>query len=330
MNPFIFLIAGVVGLYFGADYVVESAKEISERLNISQTLVGLTIISIGTSLPEIMTNLSSGLKVRLGIEASGIAVGTNLGSDIVQITLILGCVILFGALSSTKKLMKKDGMMVLLSIIAVFIVGLTGSKITLAEGIILLLAYFIYLHSRGMHEKVIGKVRDEIKNFRIESFRAYLKDGILMALGIGILILASDIVVRSALIIAEIWGVAQSFIGVMVIGVGTALPELSTALRALFKKAGDISIGTLIGSNITDPMFSMAVGAIATGSAGLSFDKSLLFFDVPFWFIASIIALLLISFRTEPKEGKTASRRGLVLIGLYIIFMVLKFRFFMY
>ena len=88
MTPLIFLVFGIAGLYFGAGYVVESAKIIAEKLKISQTLIGLTIISIGTSIPEIMTNLFSGLKIRAGTEASGIAIGTNLGSDITQITFI--------------------------------------------------------------------------------------------------------------------------------------------------------------------------------------------------------------------------------------------------
>ena len=149
-----------------------------------------------------------------------------------------------------------------------------------------------------------------------------------MAVGIALLVYASEFVVKNALQLADIWKVSESFIGVMIIGVGTGLPELSTAITAIFRKAGDISIGTLIGSNITDPMFSLGLGAIAAGTTGLIFEKNLLFFDIPFWFIASVIALLL--FRSNMKIGKEDKKEGLILIGLYALFVFLKIKFFLH
>ncbi len=328
MTPLIFLIIGIAGLYFGSGYVVEGAKNIAKKLKISQVLIGLTIISIGTSIPEIMTNLFSGLKVRQGIEAAGIAVGTNLGSDIIQITFILGFTALFGTMYATKRLLKIDGLMILFSIIAVFLVGITGYNVNFFEGLTLLVIYLVYLYYIIKHENVMGKVMYEIDNKDNNHKKGYSKNIFLMIFGIAILIFASDLVVGSALKLAEVWGVAQSFIGVMIIGVGTGLPELSTAIRAIFKKAGGISIGTLIGSNITDPMLSLPIGAMAAGSIGLNFDKNLLFFDIPFWFIASIIALLL--FRRNMKIGKKDKREGLALIGLYVLFVFLKLKFFLH
>lgn len=339
MSPLIFVIIGIAGLYFGAGYVVESAKNIAKKLKVSQTLVGLTIISIGTSIPEIMTNLFAGLKVRFGIEASGIAIGTNIGSDITQITFILGFTALFGTMYATKKLLRKDFPMVLFSIIAVFIVGFTGFRVSFFEGAVLLLIYLIYLYYTSEHEKVIGKVMGKLNSNKLDKNRyfrsllarafnrGYIGDILLMSFGIAILIFASDLVVMSALKLSDIWGVAQSFVGVMVVGVGTGLPELSTSVRAIFKKAGGISIGTLIGSNITDPMFSLPIGAIAAG-VGLNFDKNLLFFDIPFWFVASIVAFLM--FLVYRKIGKENRKYGLILIALYVLFVALKLRFFLH
>lgn len=327
MNPLIFLIVGIIGLYFGSGYVVESAKGIAKKLNISHTLVGLTIISIGTSLPEIMTNLFSGLKVRLGVEASGIAIGTNLGSDIAQITFILGFTALFGTMYATKKLLRRDGLMVLFAIVAVFIVGITGFKVTFFEGVVLLLIYLVYLYYVGKDEKFISKIVNEFNGYDKTNKKGYLKDFLLMAIGIGVLIFASDMVVGGALELARSWGVAQSFIGVMIIGVGTGLPELSTAMRAILKKAHGISIGTLIGSNITNPLLALPIGVIASGT-GLIFDKNLLFFDIPFWFIVSIIALLL--FRRNMKIGKEDKKEGFILIALYILFVFIKIKFFLH
>ena len=217
--------------------------------------------------------------------------------------------------------------MVLFSIIAVFLVGITGFKINFIEGAILLFIYLIYLYYISKDEKFVDKVIDDLIS-KDGNAKGNFKNVILMILGIATLIFASDLVVGSALELAEAWGVAQSFIGVMIIGVGTGLPELSTSIRAIFRKAGDISIGVLIGSNITDPLFSLPVGAIAAGSIGLSFDKNLLFFDIPFWFIATMIALLL--FRIKMRIGKEDRKEGLILIGLYILFVFLKLKFFLH
>jgi len=324
MLSLLFLIAGIVGLYFGAGYVVESTKALAEKMNISQAAIGLTIISIGTSIPEIMTNIFSGLKVRQGLDAAGIAIGTNLGSDITQITFILGFTAIFGTLYATKNLIKRDFLMVLFSIVLVFIAGITGYRITFIEGIIMLALYIIYLYFISRDAKYIKTVVEEELDPSKEV--STLFSWIIMILGIAVLIVASDLVVGSALKLAEVWGVSQSFIGVMIIGVGTGLPELSTAIRAIFKKAGDISLGTLIGSNVTDPMLSLPLGAIAAGSTGLVFEKNLLFFDIPFWFIASCIALL---FFIKNKEiGPKKRIASFVLIGLYLLFITIKIFFF--
>ncbi|MEA2036525.1 MAG: calcium/sodium antiporter [Nanoarchaeota archaeon] len=332
MIPLIFLIAGIAGLYFGSGYVVETAKNIANKLKIPPVLIGLSIISIGTSIPEIMTNLFSGLKIRQGIEASGIAIGTNLGSDITQITFILGFTALFGTMHANKKLLSRDFFMVIFSILAVFFVGITGYNVSLLEGTIMIVIYIWYLYTIFKDEKSSKEVKKELKEELIIDGKSksgtYTLNFSLMALGIAILIFASEMVVGSAVKLAEYWRVSGSFVGVMVIGVGTGLPELSTALRAIFKKAGDISLGTLIGSNITDPMLALPMGAIAAGSVGLSFDKNLLFFDIPFWLIASIVALYI--FKKNMKISKKDKRHGLILITLYVLFVAIKLIFFLH
>jgi len=315
----LFLIIGIAGLWLGSFLVVEAAKNIAKMLRISQTLVGLGIISIGTSLPEIATNVKSGL-----IGASGIAVGTNIGSCLTQITLILGMTAIIGTIKTKKQIIKRDGMMVLIAIVLMFLVGITGYKISRIEGFALIFIYLAYIfyisRKEGFFKKVGMKIGDDFTKHKTEG----LKDVIFMIAGVVILIYAADFVVENALHLASEWGVSQSFIGVMIIGVGTGLPELSTAITGIFRKAGAVSIGTLIGSNITDPMFSLGAGAIASGSVGLMFEKGLLFFDIPFWFIVTGIALLLLG-----KNMKLERKEGFALVGLYAVFVFLKLRFFM-
>ncbi len=315
---FLYLFLGLVGVWLGANLIVESAKRVAALLKVSQILVGLTVIAIGTSLPEIMTNVFSGIRVALGnAEASGIAIGTNIGSDIFQITMLLGLVAFLGTLKITQKTRIRDGFMVLFSIMLLFLTGIDG-YISVVEGLLMLVIYIGYLFYISKDEHVLGKMKDEMKvNGTHSSIPVYF---IYMLVGFVIITYASHVVVDKALILADVWGVSESFIGVLIIGVSTALPEFSTAIVGIMRGAKDVSAGTLIGSNITDPLMSTGIGAMI---AGFAVDNSILFFDLPFWFVSSIIALLLFGKKLEINKPKS-----LVLIALYIIFVIIKIVYF--
>ncbi len=324
MLPFILLILGIVFLVMGADRVVEAAKKLSLKFHVSHAFIGLTIISIGTSLPEIFTNVFSGIKTLEGIEASGIAVGTNIGSCLSQITLVLGLTALLGTMHITRKALFRDGFMILFSIALMFIFGLDGS-VSRIEGVFLLGGYMIYLYILSRHHDVVKNVSSEIRSKKQKHKEInILKNMVYITIGIVLLVVGSDLVVNNALKISEMFGLAQSFVGVMIVGVGGALPELSTAIKGVLKKAQGISLGTLMGSNVTDPMFSLGSGALISG---FSFAKNLLFFDLPFWFFATIAALVLI--RKDMGIGKKDRWKGIILLALYAVFVVLKISFFM-
>lgn len=324
MISLVFLVLGLVGLFIGASLVVDAVKKLSKKFGISQTFIGLTVISIGTSLPEIFTSITAGAS-----GASGIVIGTNIGSCLTQITLIFGLTGLMGHMKGKKKFIRTNGSMVLVAIIAMFAVGIfigtstTDNIITWYEGLVLILIYLAYLTYLIKKEGAVLKINHGIRNSYQMRRMDDLKDVFLIIGGIVVLIFASDLVVDNALELAGRWNVAESFIGVMIIGVGTALPELSTAIRAVMKKAGDISVGTLLGSNITDPLFSLGAGALAAGSSGLLFEKNLLFFDIPFWFIATMIALFFLA-----RGGRLMKKESLVMIGIYVLFVFTKIRYF--
>ncbi|MFH1641656.1 MAG: calcium/sodium antiporter [Nanoarchaeota archaeon] len=317
MLSIIILILGIILLVLGAELTVEAAKNLSAKFGISHAFVGLTIISIGTSLPEIATNIFSGIKNLGAVDASGIAVGTNIGSCLTQITLILGITALLGTMHATKKTIKRDGFMILMSIAVMFLFGSNGF-ISRIEGIILITGYIVYLYIVSKDHAIVKNIKEEIsdsKNTHIRSFNNI----VIMCIGIALLIIGTKFVVENALQIAESFGLAQSFVGVVIIGVGGALPELFTACRAIVKGAHGISLGTLIGSNITDPLFSLGSGAVI---AGFAFDKNLLWFDLPFWFFATAIALLMI--KKDLKIGKENKTHGIILIAIYAVFIIVK------
>jgi cation:H+ antiporter len=305
-------ILGLIGLWLGADYIVESAKFIAKRLGVSTLLIGLTVVSIGTSLPEIMVSLFSGIR-----SAPGVGVGTMIGSCLTQITLVLGIAALVRKIKVSKKAMRIDGTATLGAIAVFGIVCYSDYFISRTEGILMIIAYIGYLIFTARHSHMKKQVEKNVDHVKHGTFIKYI---LLLIFGMIMLLISSDLVLDEATYFARLWGVSEAFIGVMIVGVATALPELSTALNGLLKKAPGLSIGTLLGSNITDPFFSTGIGALVRG-----FEVNpVLIFDIFFWFCSTAIALFLI----YNRKLSLSKKEGSVLITLYVIFVVFKLYFF--
>lgn len=272
------LALGIFAILLGANFIVDSATKVAKSMNISGAFIGLTILSIGTSLPEIFTHIFSSIDILKGIETSGISVGTNIGSNIIQITFIMGLLGIVTVIKADKKILKTDYLVMLGSILALFFLSLDG-RISRIEGVMLVSAYIFYIWFLAKNEKMIEK----------NPFKAnYWKEGIIMIFGFIALAVAANSVVNSAITLSETWGISQSFIGTLIIGVSTALPEMTTALIAILRGAHGVSLGTLVGSNITNPLFSLGIGGIISG---YTIADSIVFFDLPWWFFASLVPL---------------------------------------
>ncbi|MFO8016191.1 MAG: sodium:calcium antiporter [Candidatus Woesearchaeota archaeon] len=305
----ILLILGVIGLWIGSGLVINAAQRIAKSLNISGAFIGLTIISIGSSLPEIITHIISSIDILKGIDASGVSVGTNVGSNLIQITFILGIVGLLLGVKSHKTILHRDYTVMMGSIVLLFIFSI-GGTISRIEGIILVLLYIIYIGYLAKKEKLLEK-----NPFQTD----YIKDTLIICSGIALLIFSADLVVDEALLLSSEWGLATSFIGTLIIGVGTALPELSTALRGILKKAEGISLGTLVGSNITNPLLALGLGAAISG---YTVDKYLFWYDIPVWFLVSLIVMLFFW-----KNKRLSRVEAMMLIALYFLYVVFKLRY---
>lgn len=310
MQEIILIIAGLLGLWFGPSIAVPAAQRIARRLHVSELLIGLTVVSIGTSLPEISTSVMSGVKRLGGLETSGIAVGNIIGSEIAQITLALGICGLVTMLYTTRKSLKRDGTMLLVAIFAMIIASFDGFIVRL-EGIILMLIYLVYLLYIIKEEKAV------VKNGRSKKVKGVniWKDIGMIAAGIAVLIYASHLVVTNGAHLALQAGIEETIVGVFV-GLGTTLPELTIAISGLFLGAKRISIGNLIGSNITDPLLSLGAGA---SLSGFSVSTNTLFFDFPFWLVATGIVLILMHQRINLSREESA-----VLVALYALFIYLR------
>ncbi len=311
------LTLGLFFLWKGSDLTVSSAKRLADKYGISHTLIGLSVLSVGTSLPEIFTNVYSGIQVASGVDASGIAVGTVIGSEIGQITLILGITALVGTLRCQQDTIRRDGSMLLVAIAAMFLAALDG-RITRLEGGLLVAGYVAYLVFLARTYRVVERISNDTERPPRDDIRPPI-EAVRIAAGLAVLIIGGSLVVDNAVLLAGALDIATSLVGILVIGVGTSLPELSIAVAGVRRDAAAVSLGSLIGSNITDPMLSLGSGAVI---AGFDVDKSLLRFDIPFWCLATIIALWLL--RSGDEIGKQDRREGSLLIALFVVFVVLK------
>lgn len=305
---FVVLSLGLIGLWFGADRVVDSGKAIASRFGVSPLFIGLTIVSIGTSLPEIMVSIFSGARGN-----SDLAISAMIGSCLTQITLILGIAGMIHNIKVRPKAIKIDGGMLLLAISIFYFLFWTDHRLTVWESVLMILIYAAYLIFTYRHDELSAEAHE--RGLHDSNGHGVLRRFFEMAFGIGILIYSGDVVLDKATLIAHANDFSEAFIGLMIIGVATCLPELSTALVAAYKRTPGLSIGPLIGSNITDPLLSIGLGGIVGG--GLQSNSDLLNFAVPFWFLSSLIALLIIH-RGELTLNRSEGALLIVIYGLFV------------
>lgn len=268
------LLLGLVFLWKGSEQVIAGASDLARSFGISELIIGLTVVSIGSSTPEIFINLSSGAK-NLG----EVGVGTIVGSCLAQVSIITGIVVLMGGkIPIARSQAVRDGGIMTLSILWLFIMGYDGT-IYWWEALMSMLfyvSYIAYLISRG-------------KDAYEKPVRAWYWSVLLLIIGMGAVYLASEAIFTIGLHYGQIFGVNPGFIGILS-GIGTSMPELIISVVALLHRHGGLSIGNLLGSNITDPLLSLSVGVLS--SWGYPVSSYLQFTAFPVWFFLSLIATL--------------------------------------
>jgi len=251
---FVLFFAGLAVLLYGADRLVEGASHLAHKLGIHPILVGMTILSIGTSIPEIVTSITSNI---MGHNA--IALGNIIGSDLVQITLILGIVALLNPLKGKRKEILFFGITMIFAVLLA-LYTLRDGYADWVDGIVLILAYILFL------AHIIGN--EHIQNHKFKKMHNKYWHHLIgiMIFGLVLTIIGGNIVVRSAITIAEGFGAPEFFIAVFLVGLGTSLPELIVSGIAAWKKRYEMSIGNLLGSNVTDPTLSLGIGMLFAGN----------------------------------------------------------------
>lgn len=267
------LIVSTTLLIFSADFFVVGAKCIARHLGIAEVVIGLTIVSIGTSLPEIMVTGTAAMKANSSISTaedldilSDLAIGNIYGSVLVQISLILGIVVLYRPLEVRPSWLGRDGLLMVFSVLLFTLLLLTNGELSRIEGAGLSLFYILYIgYLLRNRNKIRAEEGELVEDIRGRFSWTLSASSIMIIVGLSMAIFASNNLIESVLRLGESLnldnGSVGAIMGTSVSAVGTSLPELTVALLCVRRSQG-VAIGALIGSNITDPLLSVGIAAM--------------------------------------------------------------------
>jgi cation:H+ antiporter len=310
---FLILIAGVAGLWLGTELTIGGAMAIARRHRLSEFFVGLVILSIGSDLPEIAVAVDAGLKGLVGQDASGVVVGTAIGSVVAQIGFVLGLAATISYLTLPKGFVLRHGAVLLAATLLLFALAFDG-HVSRIEGLILVVAYSVYVLILMNGETAPDEAPRGFAGGGVGSWLALIA-GLLSVMG------SSEVTVTSVVRIAQELDISEAVISVLIIGLGTSLPELSISISAILKKRTELSVGNIIGSNILDTLLPIGIAAVISGVA---FEQSLLHFDLPFIFV--LTALILGFFFTRPGVTRSEGLFVLACYGAYVCVKLLQFQ----
>lgn len=307
---FFFVLIGITGLVLGGRWLTDGAIGISSFFNISPLIVGLTVVSIATSMPEMFTCLTA---IQ---ESADLALGSIIGSNIANIGLILGISALIAPLASDIRLIRKElpFLIFLTFLFVLFALGGFGR----IEGIILVsiaFAYVVWVVRNSLKESS-NNYLDEDLSFKSASRSNLMFALIWIILGTIFLSLGAQCLVSSSQQLALRIGVSEVFVGFSVVALGTSLPELAASVSASFAKKNSLCIGNVIGSNL----FNLALIG-GTSACFYPFPVSSSFFWVEFPLL--IFSTILLFFFLRKTDSFIGMKQGVVLITLYLLVIVL-------
>ena len=298
----VFLALGFFLLVKGADWFVDGASGLARKLGIPQLVIGLTIVAMGTSLPEAAVSISAALRGN-----AEITIGNIVGSNILTILIILGVTALIATLKVADSTVRYEIPFMIVVTFVLLWLGYTGGQVTRLEGIILWVLFLLYLRYLYMMAK---KGKEEERE--AEQFSTAKIIGLILA-GVVMIVAGSNFAVEGASNLAKALGISQRFIGLTIVALGTSLPELVTSVSAARKHNADIAIGNIVGSNIFNILFIVGTTALITPvtfASGFVVDT----------LIAAAVGILLFVCVARTKELR--KKAGIVMLLAYILYFL--------
>jgi len=328
-NLLVTIFFGLVGLailVLSSNEAVKRLIRLAEYFNLSTTFMGMTIVSIATSIPEISSHITASVNILLDKMdpkvAAGLVLGANIGSDVVQQTFILGLVVfLSGGLYFRRYFLWKSMIPMIGTTVMCIILGLDRTYSRL-DGFILFGTFIAYLYYLYIDERKHYKKEDQPPvQDACSSPQEALKDALIALAMMAFTILSAQIVLGIGERIVAVTGIGGSLIGVLTLGVASALPEFTTALAGVRNKDHGIPLGTLVGSNITNPLVAIGGGALIST---YWVPGPLINWDLP-WETLTGAALWIILWFTKGRMGKSGA---LALMAMYFAYIILRTVFF--
>ena len=291
-------------MIIGGNLLLKSAVSISMKFGIPRLLIGMTVVSLATSAPELIVSIKSAIK-----GSPDLAISNVLGSNIANLGLVLGITILFSPINISKSVYKKEWPIMMFSALYFLIVILDG-VITKIEGGILVCFLIITIIS-------LIKLRDknEVED-QLENEDSIIKSIIILFFGGLFLFYGSEWFIDGAIQLANSFGISERIIGITVVSVGTSIPELVTSLVAVFNKEKSISLGNLLGSNIFNVFAVLGITSLVTPLSVL--DQNIIDFDIYVMLFFAALILPLIFF---PKKLVLGRKEGLIILLFYSFYL---------
>ena len=321
LHPFLLFLGGLVVVVLGAELLLRGATRIATLLRISPIIIGLTVVSVGTSAPELAVGLTA------AHEGKGpLAVGNIAGTNIVNILLILGLSAAIRPLPTRSLSVRLDVPVMIATAVVLFIMALDG-VLSPAEGLGLLLAAAIYTVA------LVQLSRQEDPTTRL-AFRdalaaqapppvnlgsgpkTWLWNGLLLLAGMALAVLGAELLVAGAVDLAKAYGVSDAFIGLTIVAIGTSAPELVTTLISTARNDRDVAIGNLIGSSIYNVLVILGLTMVAGPASGVDVSREVLWIDLPLAALVAIVCLPV--FRSDRLVSRREGIGFVLAYGAYL------------
>lgn len=310
------IVVGFVFLIKGADFLVEGSSNIAKKFHIPEIIIGLTIVSIGTSMPELFVSTTSSIN-----GYSDMSIGNIIGSNLCNLLLILGLSAMIRPIKFQRETRLIEMPMCLVITIIFMIFCNTSGTIQKSEAIILIILFIMFI----IYTIIMGKKGEQfdkdraIVEIQIENKPiSMIKSIIFIILGIIGLKIGGDLTVENSLVIARQFNVSEKVIGLTILAIGTSLPELVTSVTAAIKGNSDIAIGNIIGSNIFNILFIIGISALISP---LAYN-----FTYNIQMTILIIAMLVLAlFPVIPPKNEMSRFNGVIYLMLYLIYMIILF-----
>lgn len=299
---------GLCGLWVGTELVIPATMALGKRRGLSEAVLGFTVLAIGTDLPELLVAVSGGLLQLQGVEASGVIMGNAVGSAIAQGTLVLAVAALAHGGSLSARITTWDGFALGAAILLLFLLGHNG-RIDRMDGAFLLLCYCGYFATlfRRVDSRTGG-----VPRWRADDTRVALR----VVGGILLVVFSADVVVERAVDLATRWGIAQSAVGVLIIGASTSLPELALSFGAAARGRPTLSVANVLGSNAFDLLVPVGASAVIHP---VGVERTTLFLDLPVVGLATLLV-----FARLRRRGALSRVDSALLIVLYVAYAITR------